>query len=496
MKRIFIFLVIFFAICHTPHAICEQPVSGELITKAWAAQGEKKFEVGFKYTQECIDLYKEQADKEHSALKDYPAKEQAPLSDVAVAYFIQAEALMRQGKLKEAKEKFQLVVARYRYAVAWDPSRGIYWKVAQVAKESVDKISEELSGQGKESKEQVKPSASPRGEPKGPKTSVTLYDAGTEEVVNYEKYGEFTNIGSKEYKYIIKDQEGLSQAVGEGIYPNTTSVRWDPNYQKLKKEKRLEGSHWDFVHTPDLQAAFLKWATASEPEGVRLYYTGLILERSGLLEQALKAYYAIVAHYPGAIGWTYWHTPWYVGQAALAKMDFILRHHPELGLKLSEARIRVINGYDNDISNDLVITNPGRLEKISVKTANILSKVKDAFGQIKEKKDIQRTLGEGKVRLAQYADGSWEVLVEGNPFVVKAVTYAPTKIGQSPDEGTLGNWMEEDFNQNGKIDGPYDSYVEEDSPPEGRGTKDVRQSSVAGEGRGRRIAGDFQLMKE
>ena len=123
--------------------------SSELITRAWAAQGEKKFEEVFKYTQECIDLYQEQADKEHSALKDYPAKEQAPLSDVAVAYFIQAEALMRQGKLKEAKEKFQLVVARYRYAVAWDPSRGIYWKVAQVAKESVDKISEELSGQGK-----------------------------------------------------------------------------------------------------------------------------------------------------------------------------------------------------------------------------------------------------------------------------------------------------------------------------------------------------------
>jgi len=445
----------------------DNPSSAELITKAWAAQGERKFEEVQKYTQQCVDLYKPQADIQHKALKDYPLKDQAPLSDVAVAYFIQAEALMRQEKLKEAKEKFEFVIRHYRYAVAWDPSRGVYWKVAGVARESVDKISETLSGQGQKPKEPVKPSA--------PKTKVTLYDAGKEKAVNYEKYGEFTNVGTKEYKYIIKDQEGLSQAVGEGIYPNTTSVRWDPNYQKLKKEKRLEGSHWDFVHTPDLQAAFLKWATASEPEGVRLYYTGLILERSGLLEQALKAYYAIVAHYPGAIGWTYWHTPWYVGQAALAKMDFILRHHPELGLKLSEARIRVINGYDNDISNDLVITNPGRLEKISVKTANILSKVKDAFGQIKEKKEIRKTLGEGKVQLAQYADGSWQVLVEGNPFAVKAVTYAPTKIGQSPDEGTLGNWMEEDFNQNGKIDGPYDSYLE-NNPGQ--------------------AVGDFQLMKE
>ena len=210
-------------------------------------------------------MYKPQADIQHKALKDYPAKPQEPLSDVATAYFIQAEALMRQEKLKEAKEKFEFVIKHYRYAVAWDPSRGVYWKVAGVARESVDKISEMLSGQGQKPKAPVKPAA--------PKTKITLYDTGKEKTVNYEKYGEFTNVGTKEYKYIIKDQEGLSQAVGEGIYPNTTSVRWDPNYQKLKKEKRLEGSHWDFVHTPDLQAAFLKWATASEPEGVRLYYT-------------------------------------------------------------------------------------------------------------------------------------------------------------------------------------------------------------------------------
>ena len=448
--------------------------SSELITRAWAAEGERKFEAVFKYTQECIDLYKEQAEKEHSALKNYPAKEQAPLSDVAVAYFIQAEALMRQGKLKEAKEKFQFVVARYRYAVAWDPSRGIYWKVAQVAKESVDKISEELSGQGQELKEPVKPSVSPRGEPKGPKTSITLYDAGTEEVVNYDKYGEFTNIGSKEYKYIIKDQEGLSRAVGEGIYPNTTSVRWDPNFQKLKKDKRMAGSHWDFVNSPDLEAAFLKWASSTEPEGVRLYYTGLILEKSGLFKSAIKAYYSIVTHYPGAIGWTYWHTPWYVGQAAIAKINFLLKRHPELGLRLNEARIRIVNGYDNDISNDIIITNPGKLEKISVQTANILSKVKDVFGKIARKKEIKKIVGEGKVKLAQYQDSSWQVLVDGEPFVVKALTYAPTKIGQSPDEGTLGNWMREDFNQNGKIDGPYDSYLEDNSD---------------------KPVGDFQLMK-
>lgn len=460
IRWIFLFLSLIF----TEYVFAQdKPASSELILKAWAAQGERKFDEVFKLTQECIDLYKGKADSQHAALKDYPAKDQVPLSDVAVAYFIQAEAAMRQEKLREAKERFQAVIDRYRFAVAWDPSRGVYWKVAGVAQESIDKINLELSGKGKVSPEELKPEVL--------KTLVALYDPGKEEVVDYEKYGEFTNIGTKEYKYVIKDQEGLTRAVGEGIYPNTTSVRWDPNFKKLNKDGRLSGSHWDFVHSPDLEAAFIKWALSTEPEGVKLFYTGLILEKSGLLTHALKAYYAILAHYPGAIGWTYWHTPWYVGQAAIFKIKYILRTHPELGLKLSEARIRIVNGYDNNIANDIVITNPGRFERVPARRTDILGKL---FTQKKEKKEIKRTLGEGKVRLAQYQDSSWELLVEDKPFPVKAITYQPTKIGQSPDEGTLGNWMQEDFNQNGKIDGPYDSYLEDN----------------------RRPVGDFKLMKE
>ena len=159
-----------------------------------------------------------------------------------------------------------------------------------------------------------------------------MYDPGKEDFVDYAKYGEFTNVGTKDYKYIIKDQEGLSAAVGEGIYPNTTSIRWDPEFKKALKEKRLEGSQWDFMHSPDLEAAFLKWATASEPQGVKMFYTGLILEKAGLIKHAIKCYYAIVVHFPGSYGWTYWHTPWYVGQAAIAKINFLLRRNPQFGI--------------------------------------------------------------------------------------------------------------------------------------------------------------------
>ena len=35
--------------------------------------------------------------------------------------------------------------------------------------------------------------------------------------------------------------------------------------------------------------------------------------------EAIKAYHALVVHYPNATAWTYWQTPWYPAQAAVAK---------------------------------------------------------------------------------------------------------------------------------------------------------------------------------
>jgi len=199
------------------------------------------------------------------------------------------------------------------------------------------------------------------------------------------------------------------------------------------------------LQSPDLEAAFLKWATCSEPQGVKLFYIGFILEKAGLIKQAIKCYYAIVVHFPGSFGWTYWHTPWYVGQAAIAKINFLLRRQPNLGYKLQDANIKIINGYDHDVSNDIVITNPGRFIKVS-----LLEKLKPKAPS--DLLSIKRRLGKGRVHLVQYENGHWQLRVNNKPYIIKGITYAPTKIGQSPDEGTLGNWMQEDFNQNGKID--------------------------------------------
>ncbi|MCM8795454.1 MAG: hypothetical protein NC928_02015 [Candidatus Omnitrophica bacterium] len=459
----------------------ERPTSGELIVKAWEVHGKKDIEATFRYTQQLIDLYKEEADRQQASLKAFPkSKEEieavAALNDVATAYFIQGESYRYQGKIEEAIKAFKTVIYQYCYAQAWDP-RGWFWKVALAAWESVVKLNpnEPLPPPPCQGVVEAK-----REEKKKPvsqiPTKIVLSDPGKEEIVDYNKYGEFKDVGTKNYRYIIKDQEGLSAAVGEGIFPNTTAVRWNPEFKKVKKEKRLEADQWDFLQSPDLQAAFFKWATSTEPQGVKLFYTGLILEKAGLIKHALKCYYAIVVHFPGSYGWTYWHTPWYVGQAAIAKIKHLLRRNPQLGYKLVDADIKIINGYDNNVANDIVIAHPGRLVKANFWEKLISKKIK------REQLSIKRRRGKGKVYLVQYENGHWELMVDGKPYFIRGITYAPTKVGQSPDEGTLGNWMEEDFNQNGKIDGPYDAFVDKNRNHK----QDADETAV----------GDFQLMKE
>ncbi|MCM8792425.1 MAG: hypothetical protein NC826_04745 [Candidatus Omnitrophica bacterium] len=456
--------------------LCEEkaPPSSELIVKAWHSHGtkdEEHFKETLKITQQIIDLYKDEAKQQQASLRAFPKTKEAIekvsiLNDVGTAYFIQGECFRDQGKIKEAIEAFKTVLYDYCFAQAWDP-RGWYWKVAKAAYESIIKLNPEeklpLS-----SCVEVMEKEKPKIKVSQLSTKLVLFDAGKDEmIVDYERYGEFQNIGTKDYKYVIKDQKGLSEAVGEGVYPNTSSVRKNPAFKKAVEEKRLEGELWDFLQSPDLEAAFFKWATSNESQAVKLFYTGLILEKAGLIKQAIKCYYAILVHFPFGYAWTYWHTPWYVGKVAMAKINYLLKKY-QLGYKLEGAYIRIINGFDYDLTNDIVVANPGKFVRIDIEKEK---KEKIITQDIK----IKRQLGKGKIRLVQYENGDWQLLVENKPYYIRGITYAPTKVGQSPDEGTLTNWMEDDFNQNGKPDGPYDSFVDknrnnlqdEDEPPIG-----------------------------
>lgn len=307
-----------------------------------------------------------------------------------------------------------------------------------------------------------------------------LHDSGTEDVIDYEKYGEFIATGTTEYRYRIINSSGLKAAAGEGIFPNSSSVYQDPQYKKLKREGKLNGSHWDFVDTDDFEANFYKWTTAQEDPGVKLFNTAVALEKSGNLQHAVKAYYAVIVHFPKSHGFTYWGTPWYIGPVAVDKVKLILREHPEFGLELVGASVRVRNNLDNDVKNDQFAVIPGSLVK--VKPGKIASE--PAKIDLKTAA-VTKTIGDGRVKLQQFVNDHWQLTVDDKPYVVRGIAYSPNKVGLSPDRGTLNvsrDWAFADFNKNGKIDGPYEAWVDKN-----RNNKmDPDEPPV----------GDFKLMKD
>lgn len=470
-----IFLFLIFKMVTVPVLYSQEIIpSKEFVRMAWEASSKGDLKEIERLVGTCLALYSEEAKKLQVQLDNFPPrgkeKEYQSLNDVATVLFIRAEAMMNYGKTEEAIQFFEDIIQEYQWAQAWDP-HGWFWSVAEKSQNSIDVMT------GKEEAKE------PEVKTAGLKTLPRLHTKGTEPLIDYTKYGEFINVGTTDYYYRVDDPRGLSDAVGEGIYPNTGAVLKDPGYKRLKKEGRMNGSHWDFVHSDDLEASFLKWATGREPWGIKLFFIGLIFEKARMYTEAIKAYHALVVHFPKTVGWTYWQTPWYPAQAAIAKIKHLIRIHPELNLKTQWMKIEVGNGFDNDISNDQVVTYPGVISEktfwdhVQEKIASISLKFLPArFGKVKKR------IGSGKVQLVQYENDHWQMLVEGKPFFMKGITYAPTRIGQSPDKGTLVSWMYEDMNKNGRADGPYDAWVD----------RNLNNQQDADEP----VVGDFQLIKE
>lgn len=280
-----------------------------------------------------------------------------------------------------------------------------------------------------------------------PKPVFELSDSGTERIVDYARYGTFHDLGTSRYRYEPSNWEGLAAAAGEGVYPNERGLLKDAAYQAAKRAGQLEGSHWDFVFGAEPQLAFFKWAETQEEVGVKQFYTALALERSGLLLQAVKAYYAVLIHFPTSVGWTAFDppTPWYVGKVAREKIEAILRLHPELGMRLEGARVEVQHGFDNDVENDVFLVDPGRLVGVAPEAVNPPSVDVSALA-------VRRTIGKGAVRLIEYANGHWQLQVDGAPWMVRGISYKPTAVGETPDTGPLPDWMSADRNANRTLD--------------------------------------------
>lgn len=445
--------------------------SAEFVRRAWELNGQGKLKDLDLLVDEFLAIYAQKAKALQGPLTEFPPTTQQEeyriLNDAGTVLFIRAEALMKYGRTEDAIAAFQSLIEEYPWARAWDP-RGWFWSVKEKSQASIDVMTGNVRVVSDEHKvHRIK-------------TRPVLSSSGKQTVVDYRKFGEFQNVGTVNYRYQVTDQAGLSAAVGEGIHPNMNAIYRNPAYRKAKEEGRLEGSHWDFVLTDDLEAAFFKWVTAPEPLGVKLFYIGMIFEKADMFYEALKAYHAIIVHFPQSVAWTTWNTPWYPAQAAVGKIKHIIRSHPELGLKVQWMKVQIKNGYDNDIGNDETVTYPGVISKRTlwddVKELLPFWEKKESLG------DPVKVVGNGKVQLKQYANGHWQMFVDGKHYVLRGVTYTPTKIGQSPDNGTLVSWMYEDSNHNGRQDGPYDAWVDKNK----NNLQDADEP----------VVGDFQLMKE
>ncbi|MCL2484788.1 MAG: hypothetical protein FWF00_06275 [Endomicrobia bacterium] len=307
-----------------------------------------------------------------------------------------------------------------------------------------------------------------------------ICDPGTDEWIDYEKYGKFSGLGTDKYEYKITDLKGIIDASGEGIYPNTKSVlKSRALSQYLKDNKKRKLSELNSVKWDDYQGNFYKWSLYKEEHpGVILFMTANALEKSGNIKHAIKAYYSGLVFFPKAVGWTQWGTPWYVAPVCLAKIKYLTREHPEIGIKLEGESLIIKNGFDNDITNDVFLINPGKLVPATEKDFKM--KTEDL-----SKMPFKRIAGKGKVKLIRYQNGHFALTVNDKPYIVKGISYSPSKTGLSPDFGTLNNlrdWTYDDYNKNGRIDGPYDSWVDTNRNEK----QDKNEPNI----------GDFALMKE
>ncbi|MDR1195837.1 MAG: hypothetical protein LBL00_05100 [Endomicrobium sp.] len=301
---------------------------------------------------------------------------------------------------------------------------------------------------------------------------------GTEKWIDYEKYGEFQNLGAANYKYVVKEMAALREASGSGIYPNSQSVFKEKGYEEYMKKGKLKGDKWSFVNSSDYRANFYKWSIEKDDPGVKLYYTAHALEKSGNYAQAVKAYYACLVFFPKSIGYTQWKTPWYVGAVCVDKIKYLTQKYPELGVKLEGAELIIKNRYDNDKNNDNFYVNPGKL--VSAKAKDFTRKYIDL-----KKVGVKKVTGTGKVKLVQYNNNHFQLTVDDKPYLVKAIAYSPSPVGLSPDNGSLNTdmgWSVADSNKNGLIDGPYEAWVDTNRTE----TQDKSKPNI----------GDFALMKE
>lgn len=308
-----------------------------------------------------------------------------------------------------------------------------------------------------------------------PKPDFVIIDSGADLIVDYSKYGEFQNVNSDKYLYKIKDFKGLQKAVGAGIYPYELGVIKEPGYDKKKSNGLLNIGHWDSLKLNDTQASFYIWAKSLESNGVKSFFTAQVLEKSGNIKHAIKAYYATLVHFPKAYCWGRdLDFVWYIAPVAIDNIKRLCRDYPSLGIELVDEFIDIKNGNDTDSTNDIITVNPGRLIEFNG------NKPRANLSEL----SIKETRGTGEVQLVKFSNGDWQIQIGGKPYFIQGVTYNPTRIGLGPHNNSkfFSNWMFSDVNNNSIVDAPYESWVDSNK----NGKQDENEPAI----------GDFQLLRD
>ncbi|MBF0123695.1 MAG: hypothetical protein HQL21_09910, partial [Candidatus Omnitrophica bacterium] len=253
-----------------------------------------------------------------------------------------------------------------------------------------------------------------------PKPAFALNDPGSSTFVDYEKYGTFKNLGQEGYYFEMKDMKGLRDAIGEGVFPNTGGVFKDPDYKRIMSQGDPQASRWDLLTSGEFQKAFFVWSQAAEDPGVKTFFTAQVLEKAGHILPALKAYHAVLVHFPRSACWgADGSFVWYVAPASIGAMERLCGDYSDLNCELKGATFDIKNGEDTDLKNDVIKVNPG---KIVLKTFEEKIAALPQMSSLK----ILETRGKGHVQLVKYSNGQWQMRVEGKPYFIRGITFTPT----------------------------------------------------------------------
>jgi len=276
-----------------------------------------------------------------------------------------------------------------------------------------------------------------------------LSDPGVNGLVDYSRYGRFSGVGTADYKYVVTDPVGLAAAEGEGIYPNTSALS-DPAFFALRAQVKFPTDSYGLwigdMKNP--QADFFKWVCSTQDDATKTYMAARIFQECKMWVPALKAYYALLIQFPtnsranSKEAWSFYAS---FGSTARNSILYILREHPEFGLEFKDCEINI-----QDIGKDdqkIVKINPGYFAKAApqepVKFTSVLKQLPTANSTVK---------------LVQYQNHHWLMLVDGRPYMIRGMCWGVTKIGTGPDLGNMVSFADVD-----NLHGVFDSWVDKNN---------------------------------